>query len=74
MDHPDIYEMDRRLLSMRPPTGSSTATISVPQTEKVYIQVKGLENEETLKRGLGARQVSTTTYASSFYVKQTDHL
>ena len=59
MYRPDSLEMDRRQSSVGPPTGSSTN--SMPEIEKVQIHVNDLEVERTLKRGLEARQVSTTT-------------
>ena len=61
MSQLDQYEMDRRPPSTRPPTSeSSTVANLMPQTETVRIPVNNLAAEMKLKRGLGARQVSTT--------------
>ena len=67
MAQPDEYEMDRQQLDVRPPTRSSAATDITPQieqdeeVEQVQVRVRNLEVGRTLRRGLEARQVSTTT-------------
>lgn len=67
MHQPDEYEMDQRQLDVRPPTRSSASTDFMPQieqeedVEQVQFRVRNLAVERTLKRGLEARQVSTTT-------------
>ena len=64
---PDEYEMDRQQLDVRPPTRSSAATYFMPQIEQdeqdeqAQFRVRNLEVGRTLRRGLEARQVSTTT-------------
>ena len=63
MSQPNDYEMGRRSTSTPSISGRSTLANSMPPTEFVQIKIRdqardGLENiEQTLKRGLEARQV-----------------
>lgn len=63
--------MDLPPPSTRPPTsGSSTAAGLMPQTGNVPIQVENLAAKKTLRRGLEARQVSTTVSFRLFTTAQ----
>ena len=70
MPQPDEYEPDKYEMDRRPPTRSSAATDFADfmhqieqdeQVEQVQFRVRNLEVGRTLRRGLEARQVSTTT-------------